>query len=256
MFGFDEQIVELGTGEAFLVVIGLAILLGLRHATDPDHLMAVSTLVASEEERSPHRAGLLGVAWGLGHATTLFLFGLPIVLLDEYLPARVEQAAEVLIGLLIIGLALRLLVRWRRDRLHLHVHEHDGRRHLHVHGHLAGLAHDVERPHDHAHPRMGTRSPVQAYGIGLVHGIGGSAGVGILLLTAIPSEAEGVVALVLFAIFTALSMAIVSSSFGFGLSRAPVMRRFAAVAPVLGVLSLAFGTWYALGALDAVPYYF
>ena len=226
MFGLDDQIAALGDGQSFLIVMGVAILLGLRHATDPDHLTAVSTLVAYDDERTSKRARTLGFSWGLGHATTLFLLGLPIVLFDSYLPEPVQRGAEVGIGLVIIALAVRLLLRWRSGSMKPHRHEHRG------------------------------RTPLQAYGIGLIHGIGGSAGVGILLLAAIPDHVEGVVALVLFALFTALSMAIASSSFGYGLSREPVLRRFTAVAPVLGALSLAFGAWYALGALEAVPYYF
>jgi hypothetical protein len=97
---------------------------------------------------------------------------------------------------------------------------------------------------------------LQGYGIGLIHGMGGSAGVGLLLLAAIPSHVEGLVALVVFAFFTAVSMAIASTGFGLVLSRGPVLRRFAKLAPALGVLSLAFGAWYALGALQAVPYFF
>src|SRR2546421_172474 len=165
MFGLDDKIAALSTGDALLVVVGVAILLGLRHATDPDHLTAVSTLIAGDGERGSRRAGLLGFSWGLGHATTLFAFGLPIVLFNSYLPERVQQGAEVAIGVVVI-------------------------------------------------------------------------------------------ALLLFAFFTAVSMSIASTTFGYALSRGPVLRRFIAVAPALGVLSLAFGAWYSLGALNAVPYYF
>jgi hypothetical protein len=110
-------------------------------------------------------------------------------------------------------------------------------------------------PTDGSAHRLG-RSPLQAYGIGLLHGIGGSAGVGLLLLAAIPSHVEGALALVVFACFTAVSMAVASTTFGFALSRGPALRGFATVAPALGTLSLAFGAWYALGALGAVPYGF
>jgi high-affinity nickel permease len=252
MFGLDDKIAALSTGEAFLIVVAVAILLGLRHATDPDHLTAVSTLIASENGHGAKRAGALGLSWGLGHATTLFLFGLPIVLFDRYLPEPVQQAAEVLVGVLIVGLAVRLLIRWRCGYFHSHHHAHPAEAHAHLHMH--------ERPHpakhDHAHAAGLGRSPVQAYGIGLIHGMGGSAGVGLLLLASIPDHVEGLVALVLFAFFTAVSMALASSTFGYALSRGPVLRSFVAVAPVLGVASLAFGAWYALAALNAVPYYF
>jgi hypothetical protein len=229
VFGLDHQIASLGAGETFLIVAAVAALLGLRHATDPDHLTAVSTLVASGSDRGPRRAGTLGFAWGLGHATTLFAFGLPIVVARSYLPESVRQAGELGIGLLIMALAIRLLVRWRRGQLGPHA------------------------PRDPA--RLG-RSPLQAYGIGLLHGIGGSAGVGILLLAAIPDHVEGAVALAVFAAFTAISMALASTAFGYGISRGPVLHRFVAIAPALAMASLAFGAWYALGAVDAVPYVF
>ena len=256
MLGLDDKIAALNSGDAFLIVIAIAILLGLRHATDPDHLTAVSTLVASEDDHGARQAGTLGLSWGLGHATTLFIFGLPIVLFDRYLPDLVQRAAEVAVGILIIGLAVRLLIRWKRGYFHSHDHQHADESHSHRHMHEGAHPAEDAPAHGHAHsPRPG-RSPLQAYGIGLVHGMGGSAGVGLLLLAAIPDHVEGVIALVVFAFFTAVSMAIASSSFGYALSRGPVLRRFVAVAPLLGVVSLAFGVWYALGALDAVPYYF
>jgi hypothetical protein len=224
MFGLDDQIANLGSGEAFLLVAVVAILLGLRHATDPDHLTAVSTLVAGDRAGT-HGAGRLGLAWGIGHATTLFAFGLPIVLYRSYLPEAVQTAAETLIGVVIVALAIRLLLRWRESRR--------GTSHVHA-----------------------ARSPIQAYGIGLVHGIGGSAGVGVLLLASIPDHVEAVAALGLFASFTAVSMSLASTSFGWVLSRATVQRSYLSVAPALGALSLAFGVWYALGAVQAVPYVF
>ena len=94
MFGLDERIAALGSGEAFLLVAAVAVLLGLRHATDPDHLTAVSTLVMSDRRSGTRRAASLGAAWGLGHATTLFLFGLPVVLFRSALPEAVQSAAE------------------------------------------------------------------------------------------------------------------------------------------------------------------
>ena len=256
MFGLDESIAAMGEGQAFLVIAGIAVLLGLRHATDPDHLTAVTTLVATDRDRGARSAGALGISWGLGHATTLIAFGIPIVLFRDYLPERVQQAAEVGIGLMIMALAVRLILRWRRAEVHSHVHSHDGHAHRHTHVHEQAHQEHEHAPHEHGHaPRLG-RSPLQAYGIGLVHGMGGSAGVGVLLLAAIPDHIEGLAALVILALFTAVSMAVASTAFGYTLARGPVVRRLATVAPVLGFVSLAFGAWYALGAMEAVPYYF
>ena len=92
MFGLDEGIAEFSNGASIWIVLAVAVLLGIRHATDPDHLAAVTTLVAGEREGAARHAGELGFAWGLGHAATLFAFGLPILLLDATL--RRDGVAE------------------------------------------------------------------------------------------------------------------------------------------------------------------
>ncbi len=253
MFGLDEQIAGLAGGDAVMLILAVAVLLGLRHATDPDHLTAVSTLIAADRDRRTHKAGILGLSWGLGHATTLILLGLPIVLYDEFLPDQILQGAEVAIGVVIIALALRLLIRWRRGYFHAHEHTHNGTAHRHLHSHVAAR---TTNSHAHGHPPLLGRSPRQAYGIGLIHGIGGSAGVGILLLAAIDDQVAGVAALILFALFTAVSMAVASTVFGYAITRGPVVQRFARLAPGLALVSVLFGAWYILGALEVVPYYF
>ncbi len=257
MFGLDDWIAELGGGGGLAIAMVVAVLLGLRHATDPDHLTAVSTLVASDERYGSRRASLLGLAWGLGHAITLFALGLPVVLFGSSLPEGVHTAAEVAIGAVIIALAVRLLVRWHRGYFHAHAHDHGSIRHAHPHVHEHAGAHEHLAAHEHAHPaeRLG-RSPGAALGIGLVHGVGGSAGVGILLVGAISQEVEAILALLLFAGATAVSMALLSSAFGHALARGPVVRRLRQGIPALGVVSLLFGAWYTLGALEIVPYVF
>jgi cytochrome c biogenesis protein CcdA len=233
------------------VILLVSMLLGLRHASDPDHLAAVTTLIASEEERNQARkAGTMGFLWGLGHGTTLVLVGLPLVLLNKYLPEVVGKVAEVAIGCIIILLAVRLLIRWRRGLYHVHVHTHDGgQAHRHVHSH----ARDESHSHVHRIPR---RTPLSSYGVGLVHGIGGSGGLTLLLLSTISDRAQATVALLLFAAGTAVSMALLSTAFGLVIAGGPIARNFERVAPVLGVLSMAFGAWYALGALGVVAYPF
>jgi cytochrome c biogenesis protein CcdA len=236
--------------------IVVALLLGLRHATDPDHLTAVSTLVLTEERDGARRAGVLGMAWGLGHGTTIFAFGLPIVLFRAYLPEGVRRTAEAVIGLVIVALAVRLLLRWRRGYFHAHSHAHGDRRHAHPHVHEGGAgqrgggaADHSHQPHSHPHAEGMGRSPVAAYGIGLVHGIGGSAMVGLMVVGAAADRTLGVIALLLFAAGTAVSMALVSSAFGYVLARGPVARLVGPLMPAVGAASLAFGVWYAAGAV-------
>jgi ABC-type nickel/cobalt efflux system permease component RcnA len=241
MFGLDDKIAAFSNGGSVWIVLAVAVLLGLRHATDPDHMAAISTLVAGGRDRAARRAGELGLAWGLGHALTLFAFGLPILLLNSYLPERVQQGAETAIAVVIVYLAVRLLIRWRRGAYHTHEHEHGGEGHTHVHG-----------SHGHRH----ARSRAGAFGIGLVHGMGGSAGVGILLVASIESTPLAVVSLALLAIFTAVSMTMLSGGFGRTLVTRPLSAAYGAVAPVLGTASLAFGVWYATSAWSLTPYPF
>lgn len=257
MLGIDEQLAQLGGG-SLLLALAVAVLLGLRHATDPDHLTAVATLIVGDEEHGTRRARRLGLAWGLGHGTTLFAFGLPLILLGNALPERVQQAAEVAIGAVICLLALRLLARWRAGAFHSHAHSHGGRRHAHPHVHEAAPEPAHEHvPHEHRHEESLGRTPAAAFGIGLVHGIGGSAGAGILLVGAAAADgAPAVLALALFAAGTACSMAFVSAGFGYLLARGAPAHRLEGLIPAMGTASLLFGVWYAAGALEAAPYPF
>lgn len=251
MLGLDDLIAELAAGQGLVVALAVALLLGLRHATDPDHLTAVSTLVLSGGRGGGRRALGLGLAWGAGHAATIVVLGLPVALYSDALPPAVQRAAEVAIGLVIVALAVRLLVRWHRGYLHVHVHVHDGLAHAHPHVH----EHGHERAgHDHRHADALGRSPRTAFAIGLLHGTAGSAGVSVLLIGAISSHAEAVAALLIFAAATALSMSLASAAFGRALATGPAQRRFATLAPGFGTAGLVFGAWYALGAAGAVPY--
>jgi ABC-type nickel/cobalt efflux system permease component RcnA len=233
MVGLDDWIAGLSEGASLAVVLFVAVLLGLRHATDPDHIAAMTTLVASGREQATRSAAQLGAFWGLGHGVTLVLFGVPILLAERYLPERLQQGAETAVAALIVFLAVRLLVRWRHGFFDLHAHPHP----------------DPEHRHE-------VRTPYGAFGIGLVHGMGGSAGVGILLLAAIPSETVAVASLLLLALFTAVSMTVVTVGFGLTLTARPVAAASNTVVPALGALSLAFGVWYAAAAWALAPYPF
>jgi hypothetical protein len=226
MFGLDDWIASFSDGATLALVCLVAVVLGLRHATDPDHLAAVSTLIAGTRERATGAAARLGLTWGLGHALSLFAFGLPIVLFQRYLPAHVQEGAETAVGIVIVLLAISLLLRWHRGVFHTH-----------------------------HHPPRNARSPLQAFAIGLVHGMGGSAGVGVLLLASIHDRGFAIAALGLFAACTALSMAALSTCLGFTLGHGRIRNVFPTLAPVLGLVSLSFGVWYALGALHVAPYY-
>jgi ABC-type nickel/cobalt efflux system permease component RcnA len=258
MLGLDQTITGIGGDGGLLVALAIALLLGLRHATDPDHLTAVSTLVMSEHRGGARRAAKLGAAWGLGHALTLFAVGLPVLVLGGRLPDWLQAGLELAVAAVIVALAARLLLRWRRGYFHVHEHTHGHVRHAHPHVHEEARAEPHRHPHahEHSHAAQLGRSPLAAFGIGLVHGAGGSAGVGVLLVAAVPGPGAAAAALAVLAVGTALSMTAVTALFGHALASGPLPRRFELAAPVLGGFSLLFGLWYGLAAVDALPYVF
>jgi ABC-type nickel/cobalt efflux system permease component RcnA len=246
VLGLDEYLASLSDGSPAVLILVVAALLGLRHATDPDHLAAVATLVAGDRETAVRAARRLGLAWGLGHALSLLALGVPIVVFRAFLPGGLVQAAEVGIAILVMYLSLRVVVRWRRGYWHVHVHDHDdAASHLHLHAHEAE---DVAHGHEHGQRAPRARTPLGAFAVGVVHGIGGSAGVGLLLLASIDTLAIGIGALVFFAGFTAVSMTFISG--GVGRVLAGTSRRGATpVLPAVAVVTFAFGAYYGMSAL-------
>jgi hypothetical protein len=238
--GLDSQLAGLSDGATLPVVLVVAVLLGLRHATDPDHIAAVTAFVAGGEQGGANQGARLGLAWGIGHGSTLIALGTPLILFGQVLPSWAERSAETLVGLIITGLAVRLLMRWRAGAFHVHEHTHAGRMpHSHLHSHAN---YEV---HLHAHRQ---RSTFGALCIGIVHGAGGSAGVGILIVASIQSHTVAVAALVLLALATAAAMTALSSGFGLAFFR------WHHVLPApLATASLAFGVWYLLGAVSLIP---
>ena len=206
----DAWLTDLMTGAPLLVALGVAFLLGLRHATDPDHLVAVTSLAAADNGGVRNATGL-GVWWGLGHAGTLLAVGLPLIALKGELPPWLERGAETAVGVVIVLLAARVIYRWRRPA------------------------------HTHA-----VRSRRQAFGIGLLHGLAGTGAVVVLLIAAMPGRLEAAAALAVFAPMSVLSMAACTSAFAWALTR-PAVAPFYRVAlmPAMGLFGLAFGLWYA-----------
>lgn len=174
----------------------------MRHALEPDHLVAVSTLVAEEKRLWP--AARLGLVWGLGHQLPLTLLGLPVLLLRLHLPAFLEHAVDLVVGLILIALGVRVVWRLRRDHVHGHAHDHNGHSHTHFHAH--GHSHAAGH-HDHVHPRPGRdQQGWLSFAIGMVHGMGGSGAVIVLALAAAPTLARGALYLFTFGIGVCLGM--------------------------------------------------
>jgi ABC-type nickel/cobalt efflux system permease component RcnA len=160
------------------LVLGLGFLLGLRHAFEPDHLAAVSTLVTRAGR--VRDAARLGVAWGVGHTVSVGIVALLVIALGIELPARLATIAELLVALLLVGLGGFVLLRYARGRWHMHFHEHDGAAHLHLHSHAS------EQAHSHRHAQWDAR---RSLGLGLAHGLAGSGAVLVLIVAATPTAA-------------------------------------------------------------------
>ncbi len=186
---------------SFFALAGLGLLLGFRHAFEPDHLAAVSTLATRQGKLLD--ACRLGVAWAVGHSLSVGVVVGAIMLFGLQLPRRLWPAADFLVGLLLIGLGASVLVRYVRGRWHLHVHAHDGGPHLHLHSH----AHDAA--HAHAHPQGDAR---RSLGFGLLHGLAGSAAILVLLVAAAPTRTAQLTYFLAFAAGTMLGMLFVSFS--------------------------------------------
>jgi ABC-type nickel/cobalt efflux system permease component RcnA len=230
----DEWLTSLIDGAPLLVALAIAFVLGLRHASDPDHLVAVSSLVAADDG-DVRAATRLGAWWGSGHALTLLVVGLPLIALKEQLPAWLERGAETGVGLVILALGVRVLVKWLRGDYRASPHHH----HEHDHRHLR---HGEGSAHHHRH----VRSPRQAFGIGMLHGLAGTGAVVVLLIAALPGRVEAAAALAVFAPMSIVSMAIFTSAFAWVLTRPVVAPLYRTVlVPALGAFGLVFGLWYA-----------
>ena len=186
---------------SFFALAGLGLLLGFRHAFEPDHLAAVSTLATRQGKLLD--ACRLGVAWAVGHSLSVGVVVGAVMLFGLQLPRRLWPAADFLVGLLLIGLGASVIVRYVRGRWHLHVHAHDGGPHLHLHSH----AHDAA--HAHAHPQGDAR---RSLGFGLLHGLAGSAAILVLLVAAAPTRTAQLTYFLAFAAGTMLGMLLVSFS--------------------------------------------
>jgi hypothetical protein len=229
----DSLITGLFDGAPLLVALGVAFLLGLRHASDPDHLVAVTSLVAAEGGDTK-KAARLGAWWGVGHATALVVIGVPLIAFKTSLPGGLETGAEKAIGAVILVLAARVIYKWARGDYRATAHAHDD-------GH--GSRRHLRRGHNHGHVKVRTRG--QALGIGLLHGLAGTGAIVLLLIAALPSRLDAGLALAVFAPMSIASMAALTAAFAWVLTRPliePVYRTV--LIPALGAFGIMFGVWY------------
>ena len=244
----EDRLAELG----IFAALGLGLLLGLKHSLDPDHVVAVSTIVS--EYRNPMRSFWIGVSWGFGHTTTLLLIGIVIIALRLTIPDRLALFLEFSVGVMLVGLGIQVIYQLRKKRVHQHRHGEPADTHQHFHSHAREPGH----PEKH-HRALGIGKPFlrkKSYLIGTVHGLAGSAALTLLILASIESALTGVVYILIFGLGSVISMGvmtiIISLPFVLSANRLPDLNRFIQVG--VGALSVLFGGFlmYEIGFVDGL----
>jgi high-affinity nickel-transport protein len=267
-----------------LLLLGIGFFLGMRHATDPDHVVAVSTIVS--REKSIVRAGWIGLLWGAGHTLTILVVGAAIILFGIVIPPRVGLALEFSVALMLIFLGVLNLtgaMRWISEKFspahpclqvhHSHVHVHDGHFHFHAHTHgepvQPGASTNCdghgEHHDDEIEPPHWLRAPVEQLGlfhtlrpllVGIVHGLAGSAAVALLVLGTIREARWAIFYLLVFGLGTIAGMMLMTLAFAVPMTAAG--RKFGwlgrSMVTATGVLSVAFGlaVAYQIGFVDGL----
>jgi ABC-type nickel/cobalt efflux system permease component RcnA len=244
--------------EPLTLALGLGFILGLKHAFEADHLVAVTTIVS--EQRSVTSSMWVGALWGMGHTASLFAAGIFVALSGVAIPSRLAALLESIVALMIILLGSRLLYLVLRDkrRVHVHTHVHGGRQHTHLHFHsaedahhpAASDAHAAEAHHDHALLLSGWRPLV----VGMVHGLAGSAALTLLVLVEVlrgGSRALGLAYLLVFGTGSIGGMLLMSAliSLPFVFTAARFERISVPVRLRAGLGSVSFGFYYLWGML-------
>ena len=229
-----------------LAVLAFGFLLGLKHATDADHVVAVANIV--RKERNIWQSIWLGASWGAGHSVPLLILGAVILIIKDVALQRYETVApylEIGVGIMLIYLGISAAWNVMRGKLHIHQHDHGAGPHVHVHAsHQSSESH---RRTKNLHNRFFfLGKPVfraKSFAIGIVHGLAGSAAVMVALLPTINSTWNGLGYIALFSIGTMLSMAaltiILALPFKISAARQTLNR---AITLTAGTLSIAIGT--------------
>jgi high-affinity nickel-transport protein len=253
-------------------IIAIGFFLGMRHATDPDHVIAVSTIVS--RERSLSKAAMIGVLWGFGHTVTILIVGAAIILFNLTIPPRVGLTMEFAVGLMLILLGILNLTgisKWMGETFspahphvtgeHAHLHEHESHMHYHWHAHQPDQEHHADSLSapkwlTSRFAKLGLFHSLRPFLIGVVHGLAGSAAVALLVLATIHSPRWGVLYLLIFGVGTVAGMMLITTAMSLPFSYAGT--RFGWLNRGLvtgsGIISLAFGLFvtYHIGVVDGL----
>jgi nickel/cobalt exporter len=227
-----------------LGVLGIGLVYGLKHATEADHIVAVSAIVSEHRKLVP--AAFVGGLWGAGHTASLLIVGVFVLALRIAIPEHVASWLEFAVALMIIGLGIMAFRRalWSRSDFHIHKHGHHNLSHAHIHFHEEGSRQiNPVQPHSHTVARIGLK-PVL---VGAVHGLAGSGALTLLVLTQIKSSLLGLIYLGVFGVGSIIGMLLMSGLVGlpFVFSSRKLNGIHYGLQMLAGALSITFGLWYA-----------
>jgi sulfite exporter TauE/SafE len=206
-----------------ITLLGLGLVLGLGHAIDADHIVAVSALVSKHKSL---KGGIMsGISWGLGHTSILFIVGLVLLLTKISIPEKIALSLEFIVGLMIVYLGIAVVYEVLVNKKHFHKHVHDGKIHIHTH------THKTKTTHNHYH---------KPFLVGLVHGMAGSAGLMLLILPTVENTMIGLAYILIFGIGSILGMGVASSliSLPFTFASKKYNKR---IRYMTGIISITFG---------------
>lgn len=231
-----------------LAVLSIGLVFGLKHATEVDHVVAVSTIVS--QHRNVFHSALVGALWGAGHTASLLVIAVIVLTMRIAIPERVSGWLELGVAVMIVCLGISALRRASRknSEVHVHKHSHDGLSHTHIHFHEQETKHAraSHSQHSHAVSRLGWK-PVF---IGMMHGLAGSGALTLLVLTQISSPWIGLLYVATFGFGSIVGMLLMSGIIGlpFALASHKLTHVHQGIQTLAAVLSICFGIWYAYEA--------
>ncbi|OAH52798.1 urease accessory protein UreH [Domibacillus aminovorans] len=229
---------------SYLSILALGFVLGIKHAIEPDHIIAVSTIASQSKKLL--RSSLAGVFWGIGHTATLFIVGIIFILMKDEIPAEWAMSLEFLVGIMLVYLGVTTILSFKN--IHIHEHEHDTEEHKHVHSH----EHSGKHEHKHRHKNV---SYLKSLLIGLVHGLAGSGAMILLTMSTVKSVWEGAIYILIFGAGTVVGMlfftTIIGIPFVFSAKKRSLNKT---LTQITGVVSTVFGIYYMynLGVIEGL----
>ncbi|MED1467236.1 sulfite exporter TauE/SafE family protein [Bacillus salipaludis] len=208
---------------SFLSVLALGFVLGIKHAIEPDHVIAVSTIASQSKKLS--RSSLAGVFWGIGHTATLLIVGIILLIMKGKIPEKWAMSLEFLVGIMLVYLGISTITSLKK--IHVHQHEHDS---------------ETRNKHEKQQRKL---SYMKSMVIGLVHGLAGSGAMVLLTMSTVKSVLESAVYIVIFGFGTVFGMLFFTTILGVPfIFSAKRLRLNKTLTQITGVISTMFGIYY------------